>query len=190
MEAKPIITHYFKPLLLILLAVAVMLVCILIGVFLSSNRTVMLILTGLFLLAACVFNLPMIVYYFQVRIEWRKKDVCSKTIIIRSIERSRFHNYYYRGGILVDEGKSVLVDKDGKKYHFIGGNPMESKHLLTAALHISCLRKTGFLLSVGLVSESPSQELFDSFTRCFSYYIPEAERRQIRKNNKKYNKHR
>lgn len=190
MKAKTIITQYFKSLFLILFAAVVLLACSLIGMYLFSDRTVMLILTGLFLLAVIVFNLPMIVYYFQVRIEWRKKDVCSKTIMIRSIERSRFHNYYYRGGILVDEGKSVLVDKDGKKYRFIGGNPMESKHLSTAALQISCLRKTGFLLSAGLVSESPSQELFDSFTRCFSYYIPEAERRQIRKNYKKYNKHR
>lgn len=188
MKAKTIITQYFKSLFLILFAAVVLLACSLIGMYLFSDRTVMLILTGLFLLAVIVFNLPMIVYYFRVRIEWKKEDFCCQTIIIHSIERARFHNYYYRGGILVDEGKSVLIDKEDNKYHFIGGSSLASKYLSMEVLKITYLRKTGFLISAELMSESPGQELRNAFTRCFYYYTPEAVRGQFYKKYKGHKK--
>ena len=98
--------------------------------------------------------------------------------MIQSVKRAKLHNYRLRGGAWIEE-KSVLIDTDGKCYYYIGDS-CASKELSWESLHITCLRKTGFLISVELASESQNEELIRFIYKYFSAYISLKERSVLR----------
>lgn len=193
LNSKYIFKKYFSSLFQIMLAIAVLYAFSLFGLYVSKSNIMrenaFLIATGLFLLVVSIFYLPMIVYYFRVRAEIKQQVFCCKTIVVRKIQRARFHNYYYRGGGLVDEGKSILFDEEGNKYYFIGGNTSALKDLSFEVLKITYLPKTGFLNSVELEKQPPDPKTLYAFTSCFYFYLSKSERDQLCRKNKRNKKH-
>ena len=130
---------------------------------------------GLFLLLNAS-KIPLTVYGLRVWTELKKENVSEHIITVQSIKSEKLYNFRTRSGAVLEE-KSVLLDTNGKTYHFIGEHYNHlAKMFQGETMHITCLEKTGFLLSVELRSESPNEELVRSFYRYFFRYISLKER--------------
>lgn len=183
MTPKTITYQYFKLLLEYIIATALLSVLTFLGCFFHSQANVqknaVWFALGLFLLLQAP-KMPLTIYGLRVWTELKTGNVSERIVTVQSVKSARLHNFRYRSGGIIEE-KAVLTDTNGRTYYYIGGTgAAAAKTLQWETVRISCLEKTGFLLSVELASKSPNEDLIRFFYKYFSPYLSLKERSELR----------
>ena len=173
MKASDVVHKYFSTLYQVIFAILVLSFLFLFALSFNDKKEIQknatIIAIGMFLLL-CLPQTPMIVLFFRVKREIKKGAFICQTVTVRSTKIEKFYNFYNKGGVIIDDERSVLIDSTGSQYHYIGESAA-SNYLVGKEIKITYLQNTRFLISAELISKTADEYLLKIFSSVFVNYL-------------------